>query len=477
MTDSIHPENDDILQPESENINKSDINDASDLIENDTLSEENLSQEIQEDAYQNDDASYEYEEEVLPEENIDSEEISTEDDTLAIEPKENKGAAFSALKLFLANKIYAFSKLDKKKKVRLITTYSVIFILTFLILTDLIPILPNSYHRSYVGNQFTIGQTSHSKSVSYRKGVIYAKSGSVMCFGPDMELLSRIDTFDGKPYVRTNGDGAIVYAKNGNKALVMTSEKDYNIVESAEMIISASVNNDGGYVLVSKEAGYTACVSAYNADRKCIYKWHTGNNILDTAISPDSKNIVASVIEYSDTSLYSKLVFLNTSKKEPVMQIELDSCLATELVFLNSNTVVAIGDTFTTAYTPDGNEKWHIDYDGRLLSTYDISDDGTIAFLFNRYNSALSESFVEIYNARGKRVGKYNSPDNIRTISLNNNYCLLTFDDSTVLIDKDGDDKKTKPLKNEYSNLILFENYNFAFSTLNGVAEILSVRH
>ncbi len=476
MTDSIHPENDDIFQPEDENINKSYIADSSDLIENNTLSEEN-SFVANEDAYPNNNEAYECEEEELSEENHNNEEINAEDETLSANPPKNKVAAFSAIKLFLANKIYAFSKLDKKKKNKTIITYLVCLILVILILTDIIPILPNSYHRAYVGNQFTIGEITQSKSTSYHNGVIYAKSGSVMCFGPNMKLLSRIDTFDGKPYVRTNGDGVIVYSKNGNKALVMTSEKDYNIVDSEEKIISASVNNHGDYVLVGKEAGYSACVSVYNSDQKCIYKWHTGNNVLDTAISPNAESIVASVIEYSDTAVYSKLVFLNTSKKEPVMEIDLNSCLATELLFLDSKTVVAIGDTFTTAYTPDGNEKWHIEYDGKLLNTYDISDDGTLAFLFNRYNSALSESFVEIYNTRGKKVGKYNSPDNVRAISLNNDHCLMTLDDATVLIDKDGDVKKIKPLKSEYSNLVLFQNYNFAFGTQNGVAEILSVRH
>ncbi len=477
MTDSIHPNNDDITQPEIENINNSDIVDSTDLTQTDADCKENTLPDNEDEAYISDDDAYECEEEESSYIEEPCENECVEEEIADSEPTKKEDNILSKAKLFVANKIYEFSKLEKNKKIKKATTYLIIFILAVLILTDIIPILPNSYHRAYVGNQYTIGETTQSTSANYKKGVIYAKSGSVMCFGPNMKLISQIDSFDGKPYIRTNKDCAIVYAKNGNKAIIMTSQEDYNIVESEETIISASVNNDGDYVLVGKEAGYTACVSAYNSKQKCLYKWHTGNNILDTAISPNAENIVASVIEYSDTSLYSKLVFLNTSQKEPIMQIELDSCLATELLFLDSKTVVAIGDTFTTAYTPDGNEKWHINYDGRILNTYDISDDGNIAFLFNRYNSALSESFIEIYNARGKKIGNYNSPENVRTISLNNNHCLLTLDDSTVLIDKDGDAKKVKPLKKEYANIVLFENYNFAFSTSNGVAEILSVRH
>jgi len=474
MTDSIHPENNDIIQPQNEELNTTDtvveIDEYDDVQESYDESEEEISDSGNDEPC-DEVQSYEDDLQISSDEEADD---LTYDST---EKSKNETSFMSNLKIVLASVIYKFSKLDKKKRNKYITIYTIIFVLVVLILSDIIPVLPNSYHRSYVGNQYTVGETGRSASASYRKGVIYANDGSVMCFGPDMKLLSHIDTFSGTPYIRTSGDGAVVYTKNGNKALVMSNEKKQKIVNSDEAIISASVNKKGDYILVTKEAGYTACVSAFNYNSQALYKWHTGNNILDTAISPNGQNIVASVIEYSDTSLYSKLIFLDVASKEPLAQIELNANLALELAFLDDNTVVAIGDSFTTAYTPKGNQKWHIDYDSKLLKTYDVSDDGTIAFLFNRYNSALSESFVEIYNTRGRKVGSYKSPENVRGISLNNDYCLLTLESATVLIDSDGDVKKTKKLTKEYSGLELYQNYNFALGVSNGVVEIVSVRH
>ena len=484
MNDSIHPENNDNIQPQNEEVNKSDIADSSEHTENTPNAEKELPDGNCEpnEACEDTQSSYNDSDEVVSDDtgyeaDGELEEEFTHSSHSKIHSPKKIDDVLSKLRLFLANAIYSFLKLDKKKRNKLIATYTIVFVLVVLVLTDIIPVLPNSYHRSYVGNQYTVGDTGRSTIASYRKGVIYAHDGSVMCFGPDMKLLSEIDTFSGTPFVRTNGDGAIVYAKNGNKALVMTSEKNQKIVTSEETIISASVNEKGDHILVTKEAGYTACVSASDYDSKSIYKWHTGNNILDTAISPNGRSIVASVIEYSDTSLYTKLVFLDVTRKDPVMEIPLDSNLAMELVFFDDNTVLAIGDGFTTAYTPGGNQKWQIDYDGKLLKTYDISEDGTVAFLFNRYNSSLSESFVEIYSTRGKRVGSYQSSENVRSISLNNNYCLLVLDGFTVLLDSDGDVKKTKKLNKEYFGLELYQNYNFALGTASGVVETVSVRH
>lgn len=439
---------------------------------------DDIQEEETEDLYDGDDAAYEYDEEDSElEEASESDAVTAEPEEEVIEDNTYDAGLLDRFRQFVARKIYAFSLLDKKKRKNCIFLALAIFALAVLIFTDIIPILPNSYHRSYVGNKYTLGETKNSDAASYGKGVLYASNGSVMYFGPDMKLKSQIETFSGTSIVRTNGGGAVVYTQNGSNALVMSSEDKYQLVSSDEPIISASVNDDGDYILVTKEAGYTACVSAYSSSMQSLYKWHTGNNVIDTAISPDGTEIVASVIEYSDTDVYSKLVFLNTSSKSPVKEVKLDSNIVVELTFVDSGTVVACGDAFTAGYTPNGNPKWSIDYEGKLLKTFDISDDGNIAFLFNRYNSGLSESRIEIYNNRGKLVGEYDSDSNVRYISLNNDYCLLALEGETVLIDNDGDVKKSKQHDAEYSRLVLYENYNFAFGINDSIAEIVSVKH
>lgn len=426
--------------------------------------------------YQTDSDSYEYIEE-------ETEELSQTQETGEDEVcDEYDDASYDAhvlsrFKLFVAQKIYAFGQLDKKQKRKRIFISAVVLVLLVLIFTDIIPILPNSYHRSYVGNKYTLGETMGNDVEKYGDNVLYASGGSVICFGPDMSPESTIDTFSGTPIIRTTGEGAIVYSKNGDTALVMTSPDKYKLVDSDEAIISASVNEDGDYILVTVEAGYKACLSAYNSTGQSLYKWHTGSNIIDTAISPDGAEIVASVVEYSQTDIYSKLVFLNTSSKTPVKEVKLDSCIASELVFADANTLIAFGDAFTAAYTPNGSLKWNIDYGGKLLKTYDISDEGNIAFLFNRYNSDLSESRIEIYNTRGKLTGEYDSKSNVRSISINNDFCLLSLDKQTILTDNDGDVRKSKKVDAEYSKMVLYDNYNFAFGINDSIAEILSVKH
>ena len=69
------------------------------------------------------------------------------------------------------------------------------------------------------------------------------------------------------------------------------------------------------------------------------------------------------------------------------------------------------------------------------------------------------------------------SKNNVKYVSANNDYFLLSLDRQTVLLDDDADVVKTKNTKKDYRKAVLYSNYNFAFSIVNGVAESISVKH
>ncbi|MBR5506456.1 MAG: hypothetical protein IKV88_00225 [Clostridia bacterium] len=401
----------------------------------------------------------------------------SETDELSTESVKKKKERFIGLKRYLANKIYEFNSLTKKQKTIRTTVFSAIFIFVILVMTDIIPILPNSYHRSYVGNYYVLGETMGSDVKRIGDGVIYASEGTVICFGPDMKIKNRISTSGGIPQINSNGDSAVVYSKNGNDILVMKNMNKYDIKSFSENIYSAKVNSHADYILLTSEAGYKSCLSAYSSSHKLLYEWHTNLNILDMAFSDSSKYIVASTVEYDEASVNTKLIFIDTSSNKPVSEYELPNQAVSEVFFTDDNSVIAIGDMSATGFTAYGHRKWEISYADKNLKSYDYCGDGMIAFLFNKYNSELSESTIEIYSTSGKFKGKYESKENVRSVSCNNGYCLLLLDKGTVLLDDDADAKKTKVLKDDFHKVILYENYNFAFGIRDNTAEILSVKH
>ncbi|MBR2404276.1 MAG: hypothetical protein IKA95_01300 [Clostridia bacterium] len=123
--DNVHENEEEIIDSEvvdeqgTENIPDEDIQETEDAEE-----------------YNDDDSAYEYDE-AQQDEQRDEAEYAQEDCA-------NKKGVLSAVRYFIASKIYAFSQLDKRqRRNRIITTLAVV-LLAVLIMTDIIPILPNS---------------------------------------------------------------------------------------------------------------------------------------------------------------------------------------------------------------------------------------------------------------------------------------------------------------------------------------------
>ncbi len=413
-----------------------------------------------------------------------AEEYDTDEDNLQTkhEDKVNDEASsydetiISDVKSKVSDVYLKYRNTEPKKRRKITILSSLAVILALLILTDLIPILPNAYNRFYIGNSYTIGETQGGVYDKFGDDVIYAGNGTILSFGPDMDVKLNLTSPMGTPYLETNGDNAVIYYHDLSDAVVI---RDGNIIKNITMnnpITAATVNANGYYGFVTDEPGYESFLSIYDKKDKSIYKWHTNHHIIDVSVSDNGDNMVA--VSYDDKNHISgKLIFLSMYKDTPLNELITDGNLISEIRFIDNDTAVAFGDMYTAAYTPEGVMKWRIDYNGRTLKNYDFGTDGSIAFVFDRYSSQLSESIVEIYNTNGGLKGRFESKDNIKYVSANNDCYLLSLDSETILLNDSARLKKRKATAKEYRRAVLYKNYNFAFSLSDSIAEILSVRH
>lgn len=366
---------------------------------------------------------------------------------------------------------------EPKKRMKIITSVSVCVLVVLLVLTDFIPILPNAYNRFYVGNSYVIGETQGGLYDKLGKDIIYVGNGAVMSFAPDMTCNFKHEISPSSPRLETSGKNAVVYYKNSNEAVIITENENINDIKLTEKITGAAISKKGYYGFVTEEPGYKSCVNIFKPGGASLYKWHTNNPVIDISVSENGRNMAAASYTIENNQMAGKLIFFDMKESEPVKEIVTAGNVISELRYISDDVVIAFGDLYTAAYTSKGVMKWRIDYAGRTLKTYDISPKGELAFVFDRYSSELSESTVELYSTSGRLMGKYESKDNIKYVSANNDCFLLSLDGQTVLLDDDADVMKKRKTEKDYRKAVLYYNYNFGFSVSDSVAEIISVNH
>ncbi len=369
-----------------------------------------------------------------------------------------------------------FEKIPPEKRTKTISVMLIALLLILLVFTDIIPVLPNAYNRFYIGNSFVIAETQSAVFDKLNENIIYASSGTIKLFGPNMKCKLSYDAPTGTPMLETNGKNAIVYYENSNEAFFI-SDNEIKKLGIKEKIKGVSVTSGNYYGIVREEPGYVSCVEVFKKGGTPVYKWHTNSSIIDIAVSENGKYMTASAYEADKGSASATLMFFDMSLDKPVNEAVLKSNIVSEVSFIDSDTVVAFGDLVTQAYSAQGTPAWRIDYKGRVPKSYDIGKNNEIAFIFDRYSSSLSESTVELYNKNGNLRGIYDSKENIKYISCNNGYVLLSLDRQTILLDNDADPVKIKNTQKDFKKAVLFDNYNFAFSFSDGIAEIMSVKH
>ncbi len=372
---------------------------------------------------------------------------------------------------------FIFDRIPPGKRMKAISLMVLCLILILLIFTDIIPILPNAYNRFYIGNTYSIGETQGGVFDKFGENVLYAGNGKILSFGPDMSCNFTVDTPAGKPLIETDGNNALVYYENTDDAFVVMGNNSVKSLNYKETITGGSVSKSGYYAIISDESGYKSCVEVFNKNGTSIYKWHTNSHIIDVSVSNDGKNMACAGYEINSSSVSGKLVFFDLTSDKPLKEITLNSCMVSEVKYIAGNTFAAFGDMYTAAYSSLGSLLWRIDYKGRVPKCYDVSQNGDIAFVFDRFSSSLSDSTVELYSKNGDFMGKYDSRENVKHISANNGYFLLSLDRQTVLLDDDADVVKIKNSSKDFKNAILYSNYNFAFSISDGIAEVMSVKH
>lgn len=399
-----------------------------------------------------------------------------EENSLAENSSNYDEAVISDVKSKISLWYLRYKNTEPKKRKKLTILFSLAITLLILILTDLIPILPNAYNRFYIGNSYTIGETQGGVYDKLGKDIIYAGNGTILSFGPDMDLKLNIESPIGSPYLETNGDNAVIYYKDLADAVVIRNGDTVKNITLDNAITASAINANGYYGFVTDESGYESCLDVYDASGKSIYKWHTNNHIIDFSIADNGDNMVVASYE-DDKHISGKLIFLNMYKDSPVKELITDGNLISEVRYIDNDTAVAFGDLYTAGYTPEGIMKWRINYNGRTLKNYDFNTNGEIAMVYDRYSSQLSESIVEIYNTNGAIIGRFESKDNIKYVSANNDYYLLSLDRETILLNDSARVKKRRATAKEYRRAVLYKNYNFAFSVSDSVAQILSVKH
>lgn len=166
----------------------------------------------------------------------------------------------------------------------------------------------------------------------------------------------------------------------------------YRVETSAGTQVSGAANcditagvicNSGKFALAVQPADYAAELRVYMKDGSQQYSYLFADTYISAiALNSDgTRGAVASVFSRSG-AIVSRITVLDFSKEEPVAEYESEGNLIMDMMWSDSNRIIAVGDTQTLVSDTKFNFSAY-NYDGREVTAYCLTDSRAIVSVSN----------------------------------------------------------------------------------------------
>lgn len=264
------------------------------------------------------------------------------------------------------------------------------------------------------------------------------------------------------PVLSACGKYVLAAERGGKRVLLISGGKVKHESEMNGEIITASVNKKGVFAVVMKERGFKGLVKVFNSKGKELFAWHSAEqNIMNVAVSEDSKRLAVSVVNMKDLSKLTTLLQFDMKETVPEVLDVGDENLVSTLLY-NKGELIAVGDEALYCFKKDASQKFRIDYSGREIQKFSMYAGGTMAMIFRGADDG-SGSTVEFYDGLGRIKGSMPVNGNITSLDSFGNYAVVAAQNELYVIRQNGKIVSHRTLESSASRAFLCGSRNRIF--------------
>ena len=265
-------------------------------------------------------------------------------------------------------------------------------------------------------------------------GLAVACSSSVQLLNAKGQtVFKQVVSFD-TPAVFACGDRALFCDLDGTACISAGMDGESVTLDSGDAnrgIITADMNQNGWFVLVTTEPGYKGLVSVYNAACEKQYEWWSGTGyVLRAALSPDNKLLAVLTVEREGTILRFFPLNSETARAEHTFE----GTLVYDLSFLSANTVRAVGDEGLYIVNQDGVVRSTYSLDGRYLLDYEFGSTSFTALFVSDYRGGGGGTLLTLDDG-GKLLASQTLERDVVSMSASGRQLLVMTGGGLVLYD------------------------------------------
>ena len=294
----------------------------------------------------------------------------------------------------------------------------------------------------------------------------FRRMGQDICYASDtkLQIINNYGRFEqssqhgfNNPILSVSNHYALIFSLGGKGYQINSYEKTVYAGETDERIVTADINDNGTYALVTTSNGYLSKLQVYNKENEKIFGYSFAEYyITSISLAPNGKAAVATGLSALNGSEISSLYVLDFTKDKPAYLEEIGDNIFYDVCYLNDTYACAVGNSAVSSINTKNGDLNTTQYDGRSLTAY----------YFNRDTASCSVSLsrsgdgrnCEILSLRsnGETSNSFETELQVRNLSTYKGRIALLTPGKIYLYSKSGKEISGKEVVNEPKAVVLY---------------------
>ena len=236
----------------------------------------------------------------------------------------------------------------------------------------------------------------------YRKGLAVAGNTSVTIFSATGRQLVSHGIQYNDPVAVGSGKYLLVYERGGRQYSLYNANTQMHAGETEYPILGAAISDSGMYAIISSASDANSAVYLYNNRFALINIYKKGGNVLDVAISSDGSRVAILTVIPNEGGVSTSVMLAEPRKGTAIAENIVASSMGVRCHFTESGKLVALCTTGVAYLSAEGRVEFFYDFEGKIPTTADLSEDGVAVCL--KKTEISEKNIIIIFDKSGKIV-------------------------------------------------------------------------
>ena len=249
------------------------------------------------------------------------------------------------------------------------------------------------------------------------------------------------------PALCTSDKFVLIYDRGGKGFCVANSYAEYLNTALESPILTASMNREGAFALVTNEAGARSAVSVYNKKQALLCQWITNQYyVLSASISPDSDRFAVLALgqESEGLTLVTRVLCFEIGQEEASWTVDLGQRQVYSMTHDKSGGLVILCDDGAHRYE-EGRRTAFVPF-GAPVRLFAASESGEVLVAFDQTDRSSRTAGALVLGDELKTLWEGSFSGTPRAVDCRGGSAALLFVDRLEVIGYDKDTPQTNTL-------------------------------